>query len=66
MSKPSVKEITDPKLACRQKFKLNKNKQTKNYAMSGLGQCKVTSLSNALQFGVPVFCRVIDSKCCLL
>lgn len=39
MSKPSVKEITDPKLACRQKFKLNKNKQTKNYAMSGLGQC---------------------------
>lgn len=28
MSKPSVKEITDPKLACRQKFKLNKtNKQ---------------------------------------
>lgn len=65
MSKPSVKEITDPKLACRQKFKLNKTK-TKNDAMSGLGQCKVTSLSNALQFGVPVFCRVIDSKCCLL
>lgn len=24
MSKPSVKKITDPKLACRQKFKLNK------------------------------------------
>lgn len=34
MSKASVKKITDPKLSCRQKIKLNKtNKQTKHYAV---------------------------------
>lgn len=44
MSKPSVKEITDPKLACRQKFKLNKTNKQKTMLCLAWGNATLCSL----------------------